>query len=125
GASPGLEAAVEGGDVGGPERGAGDRGERGAAAPGAVQDGALGRVELGAVVRAVGVRVELEHAPGCVHRALDHAVLLQLGGLAQVDDDRAVGGFAGDLVRGEVLDLGLRSGDELDDGVRHGSSVCV
>jgi len=60
-----------------------------------------GRIESVALGRTVRVGVELEHPPRCVDRALDHAVLLEFGRLAQVDQDGSLGTFPGNLVWGE------------------------
>jgi len=75
-------------------------------------------LELLAVVGGCGVGVELEHPARGVDRSGDDALLGQLRGLAQVDQDHlAVLELARHLVGGEVLDPPLGLGHQRHHGL--------
>ena len=106
---PAREAAVDVGDVGQAHLLHRLAGERAAPARGAVEHQLLLRREHFAMVRALRIDPELEHAARRVHRAGDRALAPQFADVADVDElDRLVAEARDGVLDRPGLDLGCR-----------------
>lgn len=110
---PALEAPIHVGHVGVANLLQGIRSQRGAPPGHAVHDDATFGVKLRSMQAAGRICPEFEHAPRCVYRTGDVAVLGPFLALAQIDQERALAQLGSNLSRGKALDAGARIGNQL------------
>jgi hypothetical protein len=94
-------------------------GESRTASPGAIKDQAPFRVELGAVLGALGVGPELEHHAGGPHSVGDRALGAKLILFSEVDQYGSIAEFNGHLGRLQVLYSTFSAGDHRLRGLLH------